>query len=293
LDLKQSVAVRRPSALSYPVGDMASIPRETLEHYELGVELDRLERGDGQLERERTQELLLRHLPKPPAVVLDIGGGPGTYACWLAALGYEVHLVDPVPLHIEQAQQVSQGQPDAPLASAQLGDARALPFGDGSADAVLLLGPLYHLTDLADRMQVLAEVRRVCRPGGIVCAAAISRFASTLDGLRRHLFDDPEFSPIAERGLLDGQHRNPSSRPDYFTTAYFHRPDELAEEFGQAALTDVEVFGIEGPGWLLPDLEADLDNPQRREHLFVCLRRLERETSLLGVSAHLLAVGRV
>ena len=60
--------------------------------------------------------------------------------------------------------------------------------------------------------------------GGVVLAAAISRFASTLDGLRLGLLDDPVFARLAEQDLRDGQHRNPTEEPRYFTTAYFHRP---------------------------------------------------------------------
>jgi ubiquinone/menaquinone biosynthesis C-methylase UbiE len=74
--------------------------------------------------------------------VLDVGGAAGAYALPLAAEGYEVHLVDPVSLHVEQARAASDGQPDAPVASAQVGDARELSFADGSADSVLMLPAL-------------------------------------------------------------------------------------------------------------------------------------------------------
>jgi hypothetical protein len=71
--------------------------------YALGGEEPRLGQGVFQIERARTEELLLRHLPPPPGRVLDVGGAAGAYACWLAQRGYEVALFDPVPLHVEQA----------------------------------------------------------------------------------------------------------------------------------------------------------------------------------------------
>src|SRR5437870_12160483 len=88
-------------------GDSPQPLPEVLAFYARGLEDRRLRGEEGLLERYRTQELLLRYLPPPPAVVLDVGGGPGHYALWLAALGYEVHLVDPVPLHLEQARRRS------------------------------------------------------------------------------------------------------------------------------------------------------------------------------------------
>ncbi len=208
---------------------------EIVAHYADGYEAERLSNRASRLESARTQELVLRYLPSPPAVIYDIGGGPGAYACWLARLGYEVHLVDALPLHVELARQAAAAQPDAPLASVSLGDARALDRSDESVDVALLFGPLYHLTEQSDRLAALGEARRVVRPGGILLAAGISRFASTLSGLHEGLFDDPVFERIVEQDLQDGQHRNPTNHPEYFTTAYFHHPAELQAEVEAAA----------------------------------------------------------
>ena len=87
--------------------------RDIAAYYDRGDEEGRL--GDwGRLEFLRTRELLARFLPAPPATVLDVGGAAGAYALPLAAEGYEVHLVDPVALHVEQARAASAAQPDAP-----------------------------------------------------------------------------------------------------------------------------------------------------------------------------------
>jgi ubiquinone/menaquinone biosynthesis C-methylase UbiE len=268
------------------------VPPEVDSHYAAGAEAGRLARGAGRLEFARTQEVLRRSLPPPPAVVLDVGGGPGLYACWLASLGYEVHLYDPVPLHVARAEAASRAQATHPLAGCALGDARALNRPDESAGAVLLLGPLYHLTDRTDRLGALKEAHRVLRPGGTLVAAAISRFASALDGLRAGYLDDPAFAAIVRRDLADGQHRNPTGHPAYFTTAYFHHPDELRQEVAEAGLTGVQVLAVEGAAWLLQDFDAHWDDPGRRERLLDVVRRIEAEPSLLGASAHLLAVAR-
>jgi ubiquinone/menaquinone biosynthesis C-methylase UbiE len=261
-------------------------------HYATGGELGRLAGGVGRLEFARTLEILRRYLPPPPAVVADVGGGPGRYACGLAREGYEVHLIDPVPLHLVQAEEASRAQPDFPVARFEIGDARALDRPDGGTDAILLLGPLYHLTDRTDRLAALREARRVLRPGGVLVAAAISRFASALDGLRCGYLDDPAFAGIVERDLADGQHRNPTNHPAYFTTAFFHHPDELRREMADVGLGPEHVLAVEGPAWLLPNFDAQWDDPARRERLLVVVRRLEADPALLGVSAHILAVAR-
>jgi ubiquinone/menaquinone biosynthesis C-methylase UbiE len=269
-----------------------SLQPEIESHYAAGLEAGRLTQGSGRLELARTQEILRRFLPPPPAVVADVGGGPGLHACWLASLGYEVHLYDPVTLHVSQAKEASRSQPAHPLASCTVAHARALGRPDDSADGVLLLGPLYHLTSRADRLAALTEARRVLRPGGILVAAAISRFASALDGLRKGYLDDPAFAAIVSRDLADGQHRNPDNNPAYFTTAFFHHPDELRQEFADAGLADVQVLAVEGPAWLLQNFDAHWDDRGRRERLLDVVRRTEAEPSLLGASAHLLAVAR-
>jgi SAM-dependent methyltransferase len=225
-------------------------------------------------------------------VVLDVGGAAGVHAYPLAAAGYRVHLLDPEPLHVEQARAAGRAPGVAPLASAEVGDARRLPQPAGSADAVLLLGPLYHLTERADRRQALGEARRVLRPGGLVVAAAISRYASLLDGLRQRYLDDPAFERIVAQDLRDGQHRNPTGRPAYFTTAFFHHPEELRAEVAAAGLVVEDLVAVEGPAWLVADVDAWWDDPARRERLLQAVRAVEREPTLLGMSAHLLALGR-
>jgi SAM-dependent methyltransferase len=270
------------------VGDHEQLDPEIAAHYASVSEQQRL--GPWSPERVRTWELLGRHLPPPPAVVLDVGGAAGVYALPLAAQGYQVHLVDPLARHVQQALRASAEQPDGPLASATVGDARQLDRPDASVDAALLFGPLYHLTERADRIRALVEARRVLRPGGVLAGAAISRFASTLDGLLRGYLDEPGFEAIVERDVREGQHRNPTGRPEWFTTAYFHLPEDLAQEVGEAGLRLHAVFAVEGPAWMLPDIERRLADPARRERLLAAIRRVETEPSLLGASAHLLAI---
>jgi ubiquinone/menaquinone biosynthesis C-methylase UbiE len=260
-------------------------------YYDQAPEEDRLQIAPFQLEALRTKELIERHAPRPPATVLDVGGAAGAYAGWLAAAGYAVHLVDAVPRLVAEARRRSGDLP-RPIASCEVGDARALSFPAESADVVLLLGPLYHLTEEADRARALGEAARVLKPGGLLFAAAISRWASALDGLARDLFQDQRFTAIVEQDLRDGRHRNPTERVDYFTTAYFHRPEELRAEVAAARLMVEGLYGLEGPGWILPDLPERWADERRRADVLRVARALESESSVIGASAHMLAVAR-
>ncbi|PGH49317.1 bifunctional 2-polyprenyl-6-hydroxyphenol methylase/3-demethylubiquinol 3-O-methyltransferase UbiG [Streptomyces sp. Ru87] len=240
--------------------------------------------ADGRLELLRTQEILRRFLPAAPASVLDVGGGAGVHARWLVEDGYQVKLIDPVARHVEQA---------AEVCAADLGDARQLTAADASYDVVQLLGPLYHLPDPQDRKAALSEARRVVKPGGLVAAAAINRYASLFEHVTyAHLHTEriePSVSSILRTAVHDGKRG--------FTLAYFHRAEELAGELRDAGLADVQVFGIEGPAWsLLKALEQQSDAGPSDElfaSVLTAARMAEPYPELLAASSHLLAIGTV
>ncbi len=272
----------RPMAAEY------EIPREIIQHYE--EDYDEAERlfsgGWGQVELLRTKELVGRYLPETPSRIIDIGGGPGVYAAWLTDLGHEVHLIDPVARHIEQAKERSDD-----IAVVEIGDARSLDYPNDSFDMALMLGPLYHLIEREDRVRALSEARRVTKTGCPVVVAAINRFASAIDLLHSGTIDEPEFRAIAERDMVDGVHLNTTEDPRFFTTAYFHRAEDLERELADSGLTGVEVLAVESIAWAAPDLDERVADPEKRRDLLDLLRKLEREETLLAATGHLLAVG--
>src|SRR5947209_8679346 len=107
-------------------GERPALPPDVAPHYDSGYEQARLSQRRGRIELARTRIILERYLPPPPARVLDIGGGPGVYATWLAQAGYDVHLLDVLQLHVDIAREASARQPGHEF-SADLGDARSLP----------------------------------------------------------------------------------------------------------------------------------------------------------------------
>jgi len=257
---------------------------EIQQFYEQGQERDRLK--ENFLERERTLRILQKSLPPAPAVILDVGGAAGVYAFPLAEQGYEVHLIDPVPLHIEQARAYAQAS-KIDLASYSVGDARHLAFADQSTDAVLLLGPLYHLVEHADRVLALKEAFRVVKQKGVLLAAAVSRFASLMDGTYQNLFSDPDYREMVTKDLATGHHNTGAKK--YFTTAFFHHPNQLKEELIQSGFKDPLLYSVEGPVWHTPMLEELHQTPAIWEAFHSYLELIETDESIIGASAHFMA----
>jgi SAM-dependent methyltransferase len=232
----------------------------------------------GRLEFVRTQEILRAHLPTAPARILDVGGATGIHSRWLAADGYDVTLIDPVPEQVRMAAQISG-------VSARVGDARHLEEADSSVDAVLLLGPLYHLLERSERLAAVAEAVRVVRPGGLVAAAGVSRHAPGMDMTSRGLLTE-EIAALAAEVLATGRGNLPD---DFMELAYLHSPEGLGEELVAGGCTDVDVYGVEGPSWTAADLS---DNPEVEANAVRLARLLELDPAIRAASAHLLAVGR-
>jgi SAM-dependent methyltransferase len=252
---------------------------EMLEHYQAVDEGTRLTRSaHGRLEFLRTQSLLRRFLPAAPARVLDVGGATGIHATWLSEDGYEVDLINPTPHHVEIAGTVGTFR-------CREGDARHLDQADDSIDAVLLLGPLYHLIDRENRLVALREALRVLRPGGLLAAAGISRYLAALEvGTNPSL--DPERIQLTRQVIATGRYEPLLG----FTAAHWHRLEELRDEVHDAGFNGAQVFGIEGPSW--PTLDAiGLQAFDTYAASAVAIAELlESDSAAISMSAHLLAI---
>lgn len=263
---------------------------EIISHYtESYDESKRLTDGFGQLERARTEELVARFLPEPPAVVLDVGGATGIYSFFIANLGHEVHLFDIVPKHIEQAEAKSR-EPAAPkLASIRVVDVRDLKFPNASVDVVMMHGPLYHLTEIEDRKQALSEAWRVLRSGGVLLAFAITRYAGAIYGISEGLIYDVEYMKMIRIEVETGRRTNPPDGINTLPNAFFHLPEELRGELEAVEFECETVLGIVGPAWLVPDIDAAWREPAKRGRIKEMAYLLENEP-ILG--PRILAVGR-
>ena len=255
-----------------------------------GEEARLYKKPSGILERLRTESILKRYLPKAPAVVYDVGGGAGVYAFPLSKQGYSVHLIDFTPLHIKQAKE-RMAETVVKLSSASVGDARELEVGDFVADVVLYLGPLYHLQKKEDREKALNEAYRILKPGGLLFAAGISRFAPVLRFVQKNKLAKRGIEKILGGGLDEGKQDIPLGDRGRFSI-YCHLPEELKSEVVAAKFTEVELLCIEGPFWAFASLKDVLEDKQSRGKLLRFVERLEKELSLIGASSHFMVVGQ-
>jgi len=266
--------------------------RSIEQYYAEYPENERLSSARGQLEFERTKRIVQRFLPSPPGIVADVGGGTGPYSFWLSSLGYDTHLIEPsIPLAEGCRNRMRANPSQAMPRTVEVGDARSLWLGDASCDAVLMFGPLYHLTERDDRIRALRESRRVLKSGGYVFAATITRVASFIDALCHDLLGDSAFLSIVQMDIGTGQHRNPTNEILYFTDAFFHRRDEIRTEMEDAGFEILAQLPIEGLGVLAGDFDSLWNDPQKRSRLLELLSRTESIEEVTCASAHYMSIG--
>lgn len=281
---------------------MKTIDATVLAGYNAGIERDRLRTGIGLLEFERTKEILQEKLPKPPAVIYDIGGGYGEYAWWLAAQGYEVHLFDLAETNIRMSAELAEEYPKVQLASAEVCDARSVPREDRSADAILLMGPMYSITEYEERIWALRESRRLLKNDGMLFTAALTPYSVLLsriavyhagDSRKCTELDHPAVLAMIDRALKDGCYINPEKRlAGGLGSSHLHTAKALREELRCAGFRDTVVHDVMGGAWLAPNLDALLAEEKTRGLLMQTVRMLDEHEEIIGLSGHLLAVSK-
>ena len=108
---------------------------------------------------------LLRYL-KPGMELLDVGSGAGTITCDLAERAVPTRVtaleVSDTALDLVRREAASRGLTNLAFT---VGDCHELPIDDNTFDLVHAHQVLQHVTD---PVKSLAEMARVCRPGGVV-----------------------------------------------------------------------------------------------------------------------------
>ena len=249
---------------------------------------------DGAIEFEVTCKVLATYLP-PLARVLDIGGGPGRYTIWLAQQGHHVTLADLCPELLSIARtKIGQAGAEAMVEEVVEADARDLThWADNSFDAVLSLGPFYHLPDPNDRNRAAAELHRVLRANGTAFVALMPRYAFLRRIMaipdERHHLAQPDF---IERVLNEGVFTN--DVPGRFTDGYGVLPEEVAPFFERHGFTTLALLSAEGIAVNSQRSLSELatTDPTAYQAALDVIMRTADDPSILGMANHLLYVGR-
>jgi ubiquinone/menaquinone biosynthesis C-methylase UbiE len=234
-----------------------------------------------------TLRALDEYLPPPPAHVLDIGGGPGRYAIELSRRGYDVTLSDIAEAELSLASEkaTAAGVQFSAIVKADACDLRR--FEDGAFDAVLLMGPLYHLLEEADRRRAVAETVRVARVGGVVMATNITRYAAIRFWAKRDPMQVVDHPAVYEQQVATG--KTPSA--ESFTDLYLMHSAELARLFAETTVAHTITIACEGVVSMIRDKLNELDGAPW-DYWVDLNYRLGKDPDTHGLAEHLLYVGR-
>ena len=251
------------------------------------VEETRLERH--QLEADITWRYLDRHLP-PCGRLLEIGSGTGAYTFPLARRGYRITAIDLAEELVTRCRAKADEVGLGDRIDFQVGDARDLISIPGSEfDAVLLMGPLYHLVLEADRMAALRSAYRCLKPGGVICSSLISRFGVLATLLKRNpsWIEDRKWV----RSVMDNGHRPYDAPRGGGFRGYFVRPEEISPMHESVGFRTLRIAGVE-PVTAAHDEHYNTLTGRRRELWLELLFEVSDEPSMVASSIHLLYIGR-
>jgi SAM-dependent methyltransferase len=263
------------------VSDIAAFYDNNLES-----EHARLERHP--LEYELTWRYLEQYLPEQGAI-LEIGAATGRYTLDLARRGYQVSAVDLSAVESGRCRERIAEAGQQKQVELVVADARDLAGVTGRGfDAVLLMGPLYHLIELSDRRMALQQALERLRPGGLIFSAFISRFGIFCDLLKDHpgwIQDQDEVRSILERG------RDPHDFPHGGFRGYFALASEIAPLHEALGCESLVLAGME-PVIAAQDESYNKLEGQERQLWLDLLYEVSTEASIIGASRHLLYIGR-
>lgn len=214
---------------------------EVKRYYDENVneEWNRLEDPYTRIELFSTLYIIKKYFPKE-GNVLDIGSGPGKYSIELLKRGYKVSLMD----LSDKAISLAKYNIESSGLSAEkyiCGDATYLNGEkDESYDAILLMGPMYHIHSKEQRRKILNECRRILKPKGVILITYINSWGVLKAGISEFPYEFQEIDSVYK--LFNEQI---FSQEESFTESYFTTPPIALEEVGSSGLNLISYAGAE------------------------------------------------
>ena len=228
---------------------------------------------------------------RPGDRVLDIGGGPGRYSIHFAKMGCEVTLVDLSPGNIRFAKdKAAEAGVKFNAYAANCLELNTLDLGE--FDHVLLMGPLYHLKEDADRKMAVEQAMLHLKTGGNLYASFILNFAGIIYDLKNGGYAEQDFAEGTQTAcLIDDILQGRDYIGPAFSSARFSHPDNILPFMAQFPLKKLHLFGQEG---ILSVNEPELMKRSQGEiNCWIEIaKKLLEEPSLLALSEHAMYIGQ-
>lgn len=240
-----------------------------------------------QLERDMTWRYFETFLPEGSRI-LEIGAATGGHTLWLASRGHRVIAIDFAEALLARCREKLTKAGLQERVDCRVDDARTLRYvPESEFDAVLLMGPLYHLFSHQDRLFALKQAVQRLKTNGVFFSSHISRFGILGDlmcNIPQWIEEKDEVWSIIEHG------RDPENYPEGQFRGYFAKVDEIIALHEEAGLQTLALAGVE------PAISADDDSYNRlkgvqRELWLDLLFKVSQEPTTLAASRHLLYVG--
>lgn len=246
--------------------------------------------ASGRLEFEMTMKILLRHLPKN-ASILDLGGASGAYSFPLANLGHHMYLADLSEKHIRQAKEKLRSTPNENMVSCDVVNALDLHiYPDESFDAVLLMGPLYHLLEEGERETCVREVHRVLKKGGLVFAAFIPYLSGSIAIVDRYCFAPEQVNAENLNHVFQtGQFNNNASVG--FQEGYYPTVSEIEALFSNNGYQKIAVSSVRSFAYGREETIAQLPDAAMRETILQLAMSVCDQPEIVATCGHALYIG--
>ena len=223
--------------------------------------------------------------------ILDLGGGAGVYSFPLAKKGYKVVLADLSETLLAQAKNQKEEDDVQNLISCDQVNATDLScYKDQSFDVVLLFGPLYHLTEKAEREKCISEVSRILKKGGKIFASFIPHLSGSIALVQRFCWspDQVDINTL-EECFESGKFKNLSDKG--FQEGYYPASEEIENLFSANGFEKILLRSIRGFGYEKEDVIFKFKNKNVFSKILDLIDSTAEEKSIIEMCGHAMYVG--
>lgn len=156
-------------------------------------------------------------------------------------------------------------------------------------DAVLCMGPMYHLLEESQREEAIKQSMGLLKRGGILIVSFISAYAPMIECLRTYPQDIRQQKCSLLKSLEDGRYL--PGVEDGFTDAYFINPEQIEDFMSRFNLEKLKIMAVDGMGLIVEETLMNLKEEDFQDWLDV-FEAIASKQAVWGSCAHMLYIGR-